>query len=72
MLRFKLKNAFCLKKLRKNVNILIVLKPLFLFHSSDYYQILLKSFGLINKTASKSFKPSLPPTKHKSGRSSEH
>jgi hypothetical protein len=63
MLRLKLKNTFSLKKFRKNVNAYIVLKPLFLFHSSDYYQILVKSFGIINKTASKSFKPSLPAKK---------
>lgn len=52
-----------MKKFRKNTNIYVNFKPLFLFHSSDYYQILINSFGLINKTAAKNFKRTFPVPK---------
>jgi hypothetical protein len=34
-----------------------------MFHSSDYYQILMNSFKLIGKAAAKNFKPTFPPSK---------
>jgi hypothetical protein len=60
MVKVKIKTHFSLKKFRKNTNVYTTVKPIFLFHSPDYYQILMNSFGLISKTAHKNFKPTFP------------
>ena len=65
MIKLKMKNQFSIKKLRKSTNIYIAIKPLFVFHSSDYYQILTNSLKVISNTAGKNFKRTFPPLKTK-------
>lgn len=60
MVRVKIKNQFSMKKFRKNTHIYVVVKPLFIFHSPDYYQILASSMALISRTALRNHRPSFP------------
>lgn len=63
MIKLKMKNQFSMKKFRKSTNVYITIKPLFIFHSSDYYQILMNSLKVISNTAAKNFKRTFPPPK---------
>jgi hypothetical protein len=63
MIKLKMKSQFSMKKFRKSTNIFLAIKPLFVFHSPDYYQILTHSLNVIGKTAAKNFKRTFPPSK---------
>lgn len=61
MVRVRVKHQFSMKKFRKTTHVYVVVKPLFLFHSPDYYQILASALALIARTALRNHRPSLPP-----------
>lgn len=63
MIKLKMKNQFSMKNFRKSINTYIVIKPLFIFHSPDYYQILTNSLKVIGNTAANNFKRTFPPPK---------
>ena len=59
-----MKTTFSPKKFRKMTTINTTVKPIFVFHSSDFYRILMDSFGFIGVIAMKNFKPSFPLPKN--------
>lgn len=59
-----MKTTFSPSKFRKKAIININIKPIFIFHSSDFYRILMDSFGFISIITMKNFKPSFPIPKN--------